>query len=61
MNTLNLIERDSILRPVTRAGFWQRQFAAQVTKPQIIFDREKPKYQLTLYRRVKGNWYLYRG
>lgn len=38
MNTLNLIERDSILRPVTRAGFWQRQFAAQVTKPQIIFD-----------------------
>lgn len=26
-----------------------------------FYAREKPKYQLTLYRRIKGNWYLYRG
>jgi hypothetical protein len=38
MGTLNLIERDSILRGTTRRGFWQSQFGSEVTKPQIIFD-----------------------
>jgi len=38
MGTLNLIERDSVLRPLTRQGFWQCQFGSQVTTPQIIFD-----------------------
>lgn len=38
MGTLNLSERDSILRPVTRRGFWQCQFGSEITKPQIIFD-----------------------
>lgn len=38
MGTLNLIERDSILRPLKALGFWQRQFAPSVTKGQIVFD-----------------------
>ena len=38
MGTLNLIERDSIIRPVTKPGFWRRQFAPQVTWPQVSFD-----------------------
>jgi hypothetical protein len=38
MGTLNLIERDSLLRPVTRTGFWRRQFAEPVTGAQIVFD-----------------------
>src|SRR5439155_21101615 len=32
------IERDSILRPVSRPGFWRRQFVPQVTTAQITFD-----------------------
>jgi len=38
MGTLNLIERDSCLQPVTRPAFWRRQFAPQITHPQIVFD-----------------------
>lgn len=38
MGTLNLIERDSVLRPMTRQGFWQCQFGSKVTRPQIVFD-----------------------
>lgn len=38
MGTLNLIERDSVLRPVARPGFWRRQFTSEVTRPQVIFD-----------------------
>jgi len=38
MGTLNLSERDSDPRLVTKAGFWRRQFAPQVTGPQITFD-----------------------
>ncbi|MDX6305228.1 MAG: hypothetical protein QOI77_2197 [Blastocatellia bacterium] len=38
MGTLNLIERESVLRPMTRQGFWQCQFGSQVTRPQIVFD-----------------------
>jgi len=38
MGTLNLIERDCVLRPMTKQGFWRRQFGSQVTRPQIIFD-----------------------
>jgi hypothetical protein len=38
METVNLIERDSVLKPLTRPGFWHRQFGPQVTTPQIIFD-----------------------
>jgi hypothetical protein len=38
MGTLNLIERDSVLRPMTRQGFWQCQFGSEVTRPQIVFD-----------------------
>ena len=25
-----------------------------------FYSREKPEHQLTLYRRIKGNWYLFR-
>ena len=38
MEVLRVIERDSILRPVARAGFWRRQFAAEVTRRQVTFD-----------------------
>ncbi len=38
MGSLNFIERDSILRPVTGTGFWRRQFAAEVTTSQLGFD-----------------------
>ena len=38
MGTLNLIERDSVLRPMTRQGFWQCQFGSEVTRPRIVFD-----------------------
>jgi hypothetical protein len=38
MGTLNLIERDSVIRPVTKPGFWRQQFAPQVTQSQIVFD-----------------------
>ncbi|SRR5258708_6170054 len=26
-----------------------------------FYSREKPEHQLILYRRIKGNWYLFRG
>jgi hypothetical protein len=38
METLNLIERGSLSERESRAGFWRRQFAAEVTKQQVIFD-----------------------
>ncbi len=38
MGTAILIERDSVLKPLTRPGFWRRQFAARVTLLQIAFD-----------------------
>ena len=38
MGTLNLIERDSIVFPLKKLGFWQRQVAPAVTKGQIAFD-----------------------
>ena len=38
MEILNLIERESVLRPVTGPGFWRRQFVPQVTWAQITFD-----------------------
>jgi hypothetical protein len=38
METLNLIERESVLRPVHGPAFWRRQFVPQVTRAQITFD-----------------------
>lgn len=37
MGTLNLIESEYV-RPASVEGFWTRQFAADVTKAQVIFD-----------------------
>lgn len=38
MGALNLAERESAFSPVTRPRFWRKQFAPQVTRPQINFD-----------------------